>query len=543
LDGAHKSSFPYWALSGHPPKGCQVNALVVKLRLEKGGENLVPVQSEGGSSLAGIQLRLQNFRLFEDSGWLDLAPLTCMVGRNSSGKSSILSALLLLKQSIENEVYGSAITPLALSGSYCDLGRFRDVVHNHDRSAEISFSFRLPIPQLPFDRPRQESGLISIPTPRSVQPFQWYFRPVGFESTKKPGKGHIEVQLTFSEDEPFGPSLSRCEFKSDEHGHVKFVRTISGRRRQHWRTYSESLALSPLFFIPTPRTFFPIIRRREKLFERLAPTQKAATHRAEMICGGSFSYIELLLRRSQMIGPFRQPPERRYAFAGFGASRSGPSGEQAIDLLITEALLNKAHDRPLISAVGFWLKVLRLADSLRIRSVAKRLNLFEVDLKFRGRTIRNNLADVGFGVSQVLPVLVQGLLAQPGGVFLVQEPEIHLHPDAQAGLADFFIYLAAQGIMCVIETHSEYLLTRLRRRLAEGGRPLRKALPRLKDSHAKLGSEAVSVIFTDLVGSEGRAVRLQIGPGFQFEALPSGFMSQITDDRLALLKEVSKRRG
>lgn len=504
---------------------------------------MTPKSAEVASNPVGMQLRLRNFRLFQDSGWLDIAPLTCMVGRNSSGKSSILSALLLLKQSIENEVYGSAITPLALSGSYCDLGRFRDVVHNHDHSAEISFSFRLPIRQLPFDRPRQDSGLISIPAPRSPQPFPWYFRPADSETSRRLGRGHIEVQLTFSEDEPFGPSLSRCEFESEELGQVRFVRTISGQRRQHWRTYSDFPALSPLFFIPTARTFFPIIRRREKLFEKLTPAEKAETRRAEIICGAFFSYIELLLRRSQMIGPFRQPPERRYTFAGFGASRSGPSGEQAIDLLITEALLNKAHNQPLVSSVGFWLKVLRLADSLRIRSVAKRLNLFEVDLKFRGRTIRNNLADVGFGVSQVLPVLVQGLLTQPGGVFLVQEPEIHLHPDAQAGLADFFIYLAAQGIGCVIETHSEYLLTRLRRRLAEGGRPLRKALPRLKDTRARLSGEDVSVIFTDLVANEGRATRLQIGPGFQFENLPAGFMSQITDDRLALLKEVSKRRG
>ena len=55
-----------------------------------------------------------------------------------------------------------------------------------------------------------------------------------------------------------------------------------------------------------------------------------------------------------------------------------------------------------------------------------------------------------------------------GGFYLVQQPEIHLHPDAQAGLADFFIFLASHGINTVVENYSEYLLLRIRRRLAEG---------------------------------------------------------------------------
>ena len=191
-----------------------------------------------------------------------------------------------------------------------------------------------------------------------------------------------------------------------------------------------------------------------------------------------------------MTGPFRQPPSRRYAFAGFGASRSGPSGEQAIDLLITESLLRKQGNQPLLAAVSYWLKELKLADSLRIKDIAKRLNLFEVDVRLANRTTRTNLVDVGFGVSQVLPVLIQGLLMQRGGIYFVQEPEIHLHPDAQAGLADFFIYLAHQGVVCIVETHSEYLLLRLRRRLAERRRPSRSALPKLRGkrpgSHQKM---------------------------------------------------------
>ncbi|HET9184293.1 MAG TPA: AAA family ATPase [Candidatus Angelobacter sp.] len=256
-----------------------------------------------------------------------------------------------------------------------------------------------------------------------------------------------------------------------------------------------------------------------------------------------FTFLQQLILQSEVIGPFRTPPERRYAFGGFSASRSGPSGEQAIDLLITEALVKRDGPRPLHAAVSFWIKHLKLAKSLDIKDIAKRLNLFEVDLKGAGRGTAANLVDVGFGVSQVLPVLVQGLLMRRGGIYLVQQPEIHLHPDAQAGLADFFMYLASYGVITVVETHSEYLLLRLRRRLAENAKPLSAGLPIENDDVPALTKEDVSVLFTGEDGATATVRELEIGDSFQFENLPRGFMSQALDDRIKLLKAIGKRNA
>ena len=85
---------------------------------------------------------------------------------------------------------------------------------------------------------------------------------------------------------------------------------------------------------------------------------------------------------------------------------------------------------------------------------------------------------------------------RPGGVYLVQQPEIHLHPDAQAGLADFFIYLASHGVITIVETHSEYLLLRIRRRLAEGAPPVTMGTPTERPQIQTLRSSDVSVLFT-----------------------------------------------
>ena len=73
-----------------------------------------------------------------------------------------------------------------------------------------------------------------------------------------------------------------------------------------------------------------------------------------------------------------------------------------------------------------------------------------------------NLTDVGYGVSQVLPILVDPIIAKAGQMFLMQQPEVHLHPRAQAGLGTFFGYLAkAEKKRFVIETHSDYLIDRV----------------------------------------------------------------------------------
>lgn len=82
-----------------------------------------------------------------------------------------------------------------------------------------------------------------------------------------------------------------------------------------------------------------------------------------------------------------------------------------------------------------------------------------------------NLAATGSGISQLIPVVVQAVLTPQNGCLIVEQPEIHLHPAAQADLADLFVYYGNQGKQLIVETHSEHLLLRIRRRVAEGKIP------------------------------------------------------------------------
>ena len=88
-------------------------------------------------------------------------------------------------------------------------------------------------------------------------------------------------------------------------------------------------------------------------------------------------------------------------------------------------------------------------------------------LKVKGKDdVERNIFEVGSGVGQVLPVLAVCLLANPGDVVCIEEPEAHLHPSAQAYLADFLISMAASGRQIIVETHSPNIIDRLRLRKA-----------------------------------------------------------------------------
>jgi hypothetical protein len=434
-----------------------------------------------------------------------------------------------------------AVTPLTLAGPYCDLGNYADVVHNHDENSEITFSFSMSLADLKKGVSGSSKPFVNldVPRPRSSSSYYgWYG-----DSKRLPKTGEIEVRLSFSADEPFGPSLSRIEIIVGKVGSATFVRTISGERREHWRVYTLSLPPRSLALRIGPRTFFPRIDIRPSSYDRCKPREKRRIREFAESVRAIFGFLQKSLAQSEVIGPFRTPPERRYAFGGFSASRGGPSGEQAIDLLITETLLRPNAPRTLHAALSFWIKHLRLADTLDVKDIAKRLNLFEVDVTGAGHGTRANLVDVGFGVSQVLPVLVQGLLMRQGGIYLVQQPEIHLHPDAQAGLADFFMYLAVHGVITIVETHSEYLLLRLRRRLAEGSQPIVTGLPIEREDVRPLTKDDVSVLYTGGTGDSASVKELEIGQSFQFENLPKGFMSQALDDRVLLLNAIGKKNA
>jgi len=124
--------------------------------------------------------------------------------------------------------------------------------------------------------------------------------------------------------------------------------------------------------------------------------------------------------------------------------------------------------------VGEWLGRMGLRTSFDVSEIAPDRNEYEVKVRAGKRSAEVKLTDVGFGVSQVLPVVAQAFYAEPGSTVLMEQPEIHLHPRAQSELGDLLIDAITarensepRNVQLIVESHSEHLLRRIQRRVAE----------------------------------------------------------------------------
>ena len=186
---------------------------------------------------------------------------------------------------------------------------------------------------------------------------------------------------------------------------------------------------------------------------------------------------EFMVNHISHIGPLRQPPQAVYPVdRDDRLPKVGQKGEH------TAAVLYESRDRKVVcpkkdgppeelalsDAIAYWLgsECLHLVDD--IESKHSGAAGYELLVKPVGVDKWVHLMAVGTGVSQVLPVLVQGLLCDMGSVLVLQEPGSQLHPALQQDLGDFLLACAKSGKQVVLETHSEYLVTRLARRIAEG---------------------------------------------------------------------------
>jgi hypothetical protein len=216
------------------------------------------------------------------------------------------------------------------------------------------------------------------------------------------------------------------------------------------------------------------------------------------------------------LGPLREYPQRDYLWARSRPTDVGQRGEKAIDAILaaTEAdrrlnLKWKARLLPFQAMVAYWLRHLGLIRNFTVQEIAEGSNRWQAKLVTRDGASEVLLTDVGFGVSQVLPVITLLLYVPEGSTVLLEQPEIHLHPLAQANLADVLVYAAThRRIQIILESHSEHLLLRLQRRMAEEA----------------ISADSVKLYFCDTERSKSILTPLGLDLLGQIENWPPNFM-------------------
>lgn len=361
------------------------------------------------------RLKLNNFKAWIDSGEIDLKPVTMLLGTNSSGKSTIIQSLLLLKQ--------TAMSPdrtihLNLGGDEVNdlfnFGDFDDVLSQH---AETSRDFA-------FD--------ISL--------------------KRKDGKVSKSINL-------------QCTYQKTSTGSVAVKQMEISTGSQRFRAIRRNKGAYSIFVRAEPQ---PRGKSRSLAPERSISFSAEALSMLEKD-GDLLQDISLDIRRElediSYLGPLRRKPERDYSWNKSRPGDIGIDGKSAVDALLASSLMKGDDQDYILNGVSKWLSRMKLADKIEVHQQG-RSNRYEL-IVLRG-DVSCNLRDVGIGVSQILPVLVVAYFARPGSVVILEEPEIHLHPLAQSALAEMFTEVSRErNLQFIVETHSEHIFRRMQTLIAK----------------------------------------------------------------------------
>ena len=377
------------------------------------------------------ELSAQNFKPWENTGKLQIAPLTGFFGANSSGKTSIFQTLLMLKQTAERLPEWDGAIDFGDEGSVVNLCSFNEVIHQHKSGLSLDISVSWKLPEKLIIGGRGAAGQALPRTPRS--------------------SNRLEV------------------------GALSFSTTIVSAG-------ADSVVVDGFGYMSDEYEFFGIVRDSDSQYKLICPPNFRAQGAFSSIpfrCYGirdgsarvpdtpflSFERaFKNLFSRIHHLSPLREPPRHHYIYGGEHPKGVGQYGEQAISALLAGRIQLLSVDEQILK----WLERLDLIDSYRLQADPDGEKNYEFRLKKYKDGPEVRLTDIGLGVFQILPTLALCYYVPEGSILILEQPEAHLHPKSQADLADVFIDVVKnRNIQIILETHSEHLLRRLQRRIAE----------------------------------------------------------------------------
>ena len=475
-------------------------------------------------------VRLRNLRTLEDTGFIEIKPITFLLGSNSSGKSTFLRSFPLISQSVAARTTG----PILWYGNLVDFGSFSEVLNNKSYTKEISFFYKFTIPKTSNENIRA-----------------YWYRLYQALPILEDIDAVVELKMT-TDEEGQGITICKeiCLLLSDHrivieispNGKVtKFVVNDTNFLNQglQLRTDQSGSFIPQLFKvkdegddIETPyysynrsktSLFLEILVKKVKEFVHhktsretiaylmrnfgLASSKKMLSSMKTILRGGATwkkrvekwdednfdykylrdliiansllslfascdDYISTFARNISYIGPVRATAERYYRSQDLAVGDVDSQGKN-----LTMFIRNLTNDEQIDFAN--WTKE-NFGFSVRVRSSGEHVSLKIIEGELQSEI---NLADTGFGFSQVLPILTQlwwlrkkfaklGYRSYIPIVFAIEQPELHLHPKLQAFLADSFITAIKSAkesgidLRLIIETHSETLINRFGHQIA-----------------------------------------------------------------------------
>lgn len=418
--------------------------------------------------------RVQNFKCWKDTGEIKLAPLTAFFGGNSSGKSSILQMLLILAQTTGLRDQSLVLNLGRSQDDWVQAGTFRSLLHAGPPS---------PLYQYRIVQPRENRITVSISwTPssklkKSLYALVHYTENVDQNSELDIDEVHFDAiiesdipNIDAGIAEPVnGIHLNsfKYSFKEMKTG-KKYGVGMQRQFKQPYTLIDEGLNLQSIqntAQLPLPVQFYGFPDRMSAFY-----TRGRQLYDLEEEFDDQFDRIVYL-------GPLRAEPAMAYQVPEAGTVQSdvGKRGEFFVAAIVhsrpkrtSRDLAKENRTLSVEEQIASWLIMMGLVRSFQIEEIGSGSNQFQVRVQVTANSPSILLPNVGFGVSQVLPVLTLLATAPENSIVIMEQPEMHLHPKAQSDLADVLIdAIKNRRIQIILESHSEHLLTRLQRRMSE----------------------------------------------------------------------------
>mgnify|MGYP001810645558 CR=1 FL=1 len=368
--------------------------------------------------MAISKVGIRNFKGISEQNNITIRPLTFFIGPNSSGKSSCIHALACLSQTLK---IPNNTKHLVLDDEYANvhLGRFIDVIHSKSYQDEIELSIEL--------------NDTSIYEP---------------ENSGTTYSGALRAEYTF-----------KSTMRTQETSLIKAIITIGSLRFELIRkgvnyTLKEFSSGKSLDNIALTNITNVEITAFSKDYIYLY-----------ILFNQINNIISSEIRKVLYLGPFRQQPLRAYPTYSSSPNEVGALGEATVTILANETI--KSHTREHSIQINRWLNMMGLGKTIDVSRI-ERSQYFNVLIELE-QSKKFALADLGYGLSQVLPVLTQCSFAEKNTTLLFEQPELHLHSIAARGLAEVFAEcINNKNLQIVAETHSPDLLQAVQGLLRNG---------------------------------------------------------------------------
>ncbi len=422
---------------------------------------------------------LEDVRCFEGRHEFNIRPLTFLVGENSTGKSTVLGCLQSLVSSFESGVDFNS-EPY-LMGTFADIAR-----KSRPRKTRLEIGITFAYPGLKggklqiFLKFREEKNR----TEPVVDEMRWVF-PDGEIIRSENGSRHGPSDSSFALQVAGGENSKKFHFPAKK-GQLGPLLSLS--------------VLRLLFFLQE-HTGNSEAREIEEFLSRQFKKEKDGREQSSM---GILEELEfpLLSENSYSIAPVRSRPKRTYDPL---IEAETPEGSEIPMFLMRLSATSKDEWNDLKKNILDFGKASGLFTDVGVKHLGKFGDPFQLQVRVRGP--RSNLMDVGYGVSQVLPILVRILNAE-NTRFLLQQPEVHLHPKGQAELTSLFVdVIKNRQNSFVIETHSDYMIDRARIEIMRG----------------RLDPEDLSLIYLEPFQNKVRVHNIRFDREGNMEGAPAGY--------------------